>query len=106
MENEGQKISEVLAKAFGEELRNVRTERGLSQEELGFESGYHRTYISLLERGLKIPSLQTTFRLSSALGIAPSEFIARVQRRVGAQDISRSQGRKENDEDCANRTSH
>jgi len=75
MENEGQKISGILAKAFGEELRNVRTERGLSQEELGFESGYHRTYISLLERGLKIPSLQTTFRLSSALGIAPSEFI-------------------------------
>jgi len=88
-------MPEVIAKAFGEELRNARTERGLSQETLGFESGYHRTYISLLERGLKTPSLQTVFRLSYVLGIAPSEFIARVQRRVGAQEVSRSQGREE-----------
>jgi len=95
MENEVRKMPEVIAKAFGEELRNARTERGLSQEALGFESGYHRTYISLLERGLKTPSLQTVFQLSYVLGIAPSEFIARVQRRVGAQEVSRSQGREE-----------
>jgi len=95
MENEVRKMPEVIAKAFGEELRNARTERGLSQEALGFESGYHRTYISLLERGLKTPSLQTVFRLSYVLDIAPSEFIARVQRRVGAQEVSRSQGREE-----------
>lgn len=106
MENQVQDTLKVLARAFGKELRKIRTERGLSQEGLGFESGYHRTYISLLERGLKTPSLQTTFQLSSALGIAPSEFIARVQRRVGAQDVSRSQERKENDENRANRTSH
>jgi DNA-binding XRE family transcriptional regulator len=37
--------------AFGKVLREVRHEHSLSQEELGFESSYHRTYISLLERG-------------------------------------------------------
>ena len=37
--------------AFGKVLREIRQKYPLSQEELGFESGYHRTYISLLERG-------------------------------------------------------
>lgn len=40
-------------KAFGRILKEIRHEHSLSQEELGFESGYHRTYISLLERGKK-----------------------------------------------------
>ena len=68
-----------LAKSFGQALRQLRLERGLSQEELGFESGYHRTYISLLERGKKSPSLQTIFQLAKALKVEPSEMIERVQ---------------------------
>ena len=54
-------------------LRRLRQGRGLSQEALGFESGYHRTYISLLERGQKSPSLQKLFNLSKALKIAPAD---------------------------------
>jgi len=38
-------------KAFGKVLREIRQKHSLSQEGLGFESGYHGTYISLLERG-------------------------------------------------------
>ena len=71
---------ELLTKAFGSVLRDIRKERGLSQEDLGFESGYHRTYISLLERGLKSPSLQTIFELARALRLSPSELIARTER--------------------------
>lgn len=51
----------TLEQIFGEELRKLREEKGLSQEKLGFESGYHRTYISQLERGQKSPSLKTLF---------------------------------------------
>jgi transcriptional regulator with XRE-family HTH domain len=36
--------------AFGKVLKKIRRGHSLSQEALGFESGYHRTYISLLER--------------------------------------------------------
>ena len=64
---------------FGQLLQEIRKKRGLSQEELGFESGYHRTYISLLERGLKNPSLKAIFRLAKALKIKPSEIIKRIE---------------------------
>lgn len=64
---------------FGQVLRAARLEQGLSQEQLGFESGYHRTYISLLERGLKSPSLKTVFQLARALHLSPSEILCRVE---------------------------
>ena len=68
-----------LEKAFGSGLRRLRQGRGLSQEALGFESGYHRTYISLLERGRKSPSLQTIPKLSKTLKIAPPDLIKQVE---------------------------
>ena len=68
-----------IAKSFGKVLKQLRQDCGLSQEELGFASGYHRTYISLLERGEKSPSLRTIFRLAQALKVEPSEMVERVQ---------------------------
>ncbi len=70
-----------LERLFGRILRELRSERGLSQEELGFESNYHRTYISQLERGQKNPSLKAIFRLARVLGIRPSEMIRRIESR-------------------------
>jgi len=64
-----------IAKSFGQVLQQLRHDRKLSQEELGFASGYHRTYISLLERGHKSPSLRTIFELAQALKVEPSEVI-------------------------------
>lgn len=69
--------------AFAASLRDFRKERGLSQEELGFESGYHRTYISLLERGLQNPSLRTILSLSAALDIPAARIVADVESRLG-----------------------
>lgn len=80
MGHNSQNNPEILAEAFGAVLRELRKERAVSQEDLGFESGYHRTYVSLLERGLKSPSLQTIFELARALDIEPSELLARVER--------------------------
>ena len=71
-----------LSIAFGSVLRQLRQKCGLSQEKLGFESGYHRTYISLLERGEKSPSLQTIFKLSKALNVDPSILIKNVELQV------------------------
>ena len=66
-------------RAFGRVLQQLRTKRGLSQEALGFESGYHRTYISFLERGLKNPSLSTVMDLAETLQIPASKLIRRVE---------------------------
>ena len=68
-----------LENAFGRVLQEVRNERGLSQELLGFESGYHRTYISFLERGKKSPSLSTIMNLAETLRVPASEMIRRVE---------------------------
>ena len=66
---------------MGEELRKAREKAGLTQDELAFKAHVHRTYVSLLERGKKSPTIDVLFRLCDALGIAASRLIARVERR-------------------------
>jgi transcriptional regulator with XRE-family HTH domain len=72
-----------IGEVFGEVVQVLRRERGLSQEELAFESDLHRTYISLLERGKRIPGLKTIFQLAMALKIPPSEIVRRVESTMG-----------------------
>ena len=70
-------------KAFAKVLREVRTEKGRSQEDLGFDSGYHRTYIGMLERGLMNPTLRTILSISTALGVPAGELVERVEHVLG-----------------------
>jgi transcriptional regulator with XRE-family HTH domain len=65
--------------AFGTVLRDIRKERELSQEALGFESGYHPTYIGQLERGRKSPSLRAIMNLAGVLRTPGSEMLLRVE---------------------------
>ena len=65
--------------AFGQVLRQIRAGRSLSQDELAFRAGYHRTYIGQLERGEKSPSLRTIYNLAKTLGVAPSALLRRVE---------------------------
>jgi transcriptional regulator with XRE-family HTH domain len=73
----------TLESAFAKVLREARHERGLSQEQLGFDAGYHRTYVGMLERGLMNPSLKTMLSLASALDISASELVRRVESALG-----------------------
>jgi transcriptional regulator with XRE-family HTH domain len=73
--------------AFGQVIREWRLRLGLSQEQVGFESGYHRTYVSLLERGQKSPSLGALFRLSEALCAKPSDIVVAVEARVACAAV-------------------
>ena len=60
---------------FGRRLRELRKERGLSQEELAFRAGLHRTYVSSAERGERNVALINIERLARALGVDMCDLI-------------------------------
>ncbi len=60
---------------FGERLRGVRQERGISQEKLAELAGLHRTYVSSIERGERNVSLVNIERLADALGVTMAELM-------------------------------
>ena len=65
--------------AFGSEIKKARKALQKSQEALAFDAEIHRTYVSLIERGQKSPTLTVIVRLSKALNVKPSELIRRVE---------------------------
>ena len=60
----------------GLNLRRIRQERGLSQEELAFESGLHRTYVSGVERGVRNPTVMVLEKIALALKVSAAELLA------------------------------
>ncbi len=64
-----------VANAFGIALKRARQLKGLTQEQLAAQSGYHTTYISQIERGIKNPSILAVFRICKALDIQPHKLI-------------------------------
>ena len=69
-----------LQVAFGQVIRDLRLEAGLSQEALSFFCGRHRTYISLIERGKNSPSITTLWLIAEALDVRPSTVIGKVEK--------------------------
>lgn len=65
---------------LGDELRKAREAAGFTQEQLAFKADVHRTYVSLLERGKKSPTVNVLFRICGVLGVRASTIIARVER--------------------------
>ena len=55
---------------FGARVRQLRTERGWSQEGLADRAGLHRTYIGSVERGEQNISLENIERLATTLGVS------------------------------------
>lgn len=61
-------------RVFGERIRALRQERGLSQERLAELAGVHRTYLSSLERGERNVSLDNIYAIADALGVPPADL--------------------------------
>ena len=63
---------------LGKRMRNLREKQGFSQEAFADHCGLHRTAISLIERGKRVPSLTTLLTISSGFGVSVSELLRGV----------------------------
>jgi transcriptional regulator with XRE-family HTH domain len=73
---------QCVAVAFGAILRTARLGAGISQEALAERADFDRTYTSLLERGLRTPTLSKLIDIAEALGIEPSALVAMTVSRL------------------------
>lgn len=71
---------EEWATAFGEAVQSLRRKAGISQEAFADRCDVHRTFMSLLERGQRLPALPAIERIASASGMTASQLIRRVER--------------------------
>jgi transcriptional regulator with XRE-family HTH domain len=65
--------------AFGKVLKKLRNERGISQEKFAELCNLDRTFISLLERGRRQPTITTLFLIAKALHVPAQEMVAAVE---------------------------
>ncbi|MEG9475704.1 helix-turn-helix transcriptional regulator [Mannheimia bovis] len=73
---------EKIAIAFGRAIRQLRKQKNLSQEELGFEADLQRIYVSKLELGQQQPSITTIFKLAKGLGCTSTELMERTEQQL------------------------
>lgn len=66
-----------LRRIVAQNLRRLRQDRGLSQEELADLAGLNRNYVGMVEREENAPTVDTLEALSKALKVAPEELVAR-----------------------------
>ncbi|MGF6227979.1 transcriptional regulator with XRE-family HTH domain [Inquilinus ginsengisoli] len=66
---------ENVRQAVARNLRRIRGERSLTQEELGFRAEVNRSYISDLEQGKYSASVEILAKLAKALNVDPSAFL-------------------------------
>ncbi len=64
-----------LVTVFANNVRRLRKERGLSQEELAEAAGVHRTYIGMIERGEKNVTIYNIERIALALEVRPGSLL-------------------------------
>ncbi|WP_159190798.1 helix-turn-helix domain-containing protein, partial [Escherichia coli] len=64
-----------LREVFATNLRRIRNAKGLSQDDLAYEAGISRSYLSQLEKGVFYASLKIIEKLAATLEVEPAEFL-------------------------------
>jgi len=67
--------NEALIKEFGLRIKQLRLDRNISQEKLSFATGFHRTYIGMIERGERNISLTNMAVFAKVFEITVSELL-------------------------------
>jgi transcriptional regulator with XRE-family HTH domain len=66
---------------FATNLRRLRHEKGLSQDDLAYEAEISRSYLSQLEKGAFYASLKVIGKLADVLKVEPTEFLIRIKKK-------------------------
>ena len=69
-----------VRRRVGLNLKRIRQEQGLSQEEFAFRAGVHRTYVSGIERGLRNPTVVVLEGLARTLGVPAARLLEELPR--------------------------
>jgi len=64
-----------ILRSFGDKLQKVRKSQKISQEELAAKLSMHRTYIGMVERGERNPTIRTLYKIAKALKVKSSELL-------------------------------
>ena len=75
---------QTLHRAFALTLRDLREGAGLSQEALAYRSGLDRSYISLLERNQRQPTINTLLAIATAFDLSLSQLASRIEETMDA----------------------
>ncbi|HWI96183.1 MAG TPA: helix-turn-helix transcriptional regulator [Solirubrobacterales bacterium] len=78
-----------VAQQFGANLSRLRERAGITQEELAFRASLHRTEIGLLERGGRVPKIDTLAKLAGALEVEPGALFEGIGWRPGVVRVGR-----------------
>ncbi len=71
--------NEETLKQLGLNIKEKRNQLGISQEQLAFQCGFDRTYISLIERGKRNPSFINLLKLSKGLNTRIEDIVANME---------------------------
>ena len=68
--------------AVGKSIRDLRKEKGISQDVLSGFAGIARTHLTMIENGTKQANFETLWKIALALDIRPSELVARIEEEI------------------------
>ncbi len=69
---------------LGDTIRDVRLEKGLSQEVLSGLAGIARTHLTMIESGTMHPTIETLCKIAQALGLRTSELLSMMEKQIEA----------------------
>jgi len=72
-------IEPAVREPFRANLRRLRVLSGLNQEQLAARTSLHRTAIGLMERGERLPRIDTLIRLAFALEVTPNDLLQGIE---------------------------
>ncbi len=65
----------AVSRRIGQNIRKIREKKGITQEQLAFDSRLNRAYIGYIERGERNPSTDTLVKIARVLKISPKDLL-------------------------------